>query len=142
MADFLPWHGLAGGALIGLSAAFYWLVAGRVSGISGIVDGALKPWQPRFGASFAYVVGLGLGALLVRGFAPSLVPTIVVDQRVWLVAVAGVLVGFGARLGSGCTSGHGVCGLPRLSRRSWVATATFMATAIVVAVLVRTLIGR
>ncbi len=137
MQNFMPWHGLAGGVLIGLSAAFYLVVAGRVSGISGILDDALTPATKRFGESLAYVVGLPLGALVVAELAPGLVPKVELGAGPGLIAAAGLLVGFGARLGGGCTSGHGVCGLPRLSMRSIVATLTFMAVAALTVVLVR-----
>lgn len=129
MESFLPWHGLAGGVLIGLSVGFYLIVGGRVSGISGIIEGMFvshSPWPVR---NLAYVVGLPLGALAVMLVAPSLLPQVKLSPSLLLLAVAGVLVGLGARIAGGCTSGHGVCGLPRFSPRSIVATLTFMATA-------------
>jgi uncharacterized membrane protein YedE/YeeE len=129
MESFLPWHGLAGGVLIGLSVGFYLIVGGRVSGISGIIEGLLVSQPPWLARNLAYVVGLPLGALAVAVLAPSLLPDVKLSPSLLLLAVAGVLVGLGARVAGGCTSGHGVCGLPRFSSRSIVATLTFMATA-------------
>ena len=120
-----PLAGLAGGLLIGLAAALMLLGAGRVTGVSGIVGRAfgINDSGMSWSSAWTFVIGLPLGAFLVAtlkgGFEPEFVP-------LPLLAVAGVLVGFGARLGSGCTSGHGVCGVSRLSQRSLVATATFM----------------
>ncbi len=129
MLNFMPWHGLAGGILIGLSAALYLLVNGRVAGISGIAEQAMTPHSSGFKQSLAFLIGLPVGGLLVAVAAPGLVPTIELGGGAVLLVVAGVLVGLGARIGGGCTSGHGVCGLPRLSIRSIVATATFMVVA-------------
>lgn len=120
---------LAGGALIGLAAALYLLLDGRVAGISGILGGVLRGPGPGFPRDLAFVIGLILGPLLYRAVFGAF-PAVRVDASLGLLALAGLLVGFGARLGSGCTSGHGVCGLARLSRRSIVAVATFMAAAI------------
>lgn len=137
MNDFLPWNGLAGGVLIGLSAAFFLLIRGRVSGISGIVENVLFPSSRAAAWSLAYLAGLPLGALAVALIAPGLAPK-PMFQAAWpLLTVAGLLVGFGARVGGGCTSGHGVCGLPRLSLRSIVATVTFMVTAALTVLVVR-----
>ncbi|MFM9941182.1 MAG: YeeE/YedE family protein [Hyphomicrobiaceae bacterium] len=129
MQNFMPWHGLVGGMMIGLSAALFLLLSGRMSGISGIVETALAPSGRSFGWSLAYLAGLPLGALLVSMMAPQVVPAIKLSASWPLLVGAGLLVGLGARIGSGCTSGHGVCGLPRLSVRSIVATGTFMLTA-------------
>ena len=129
MQNFLPWHGLIGGLLIGLGAAFYLLVNGRVSGISGILEQALQPGNSGFQQSLAFIVGLPLGALIVAQIAPGVVPKLEMAGSAGLIVAAGLLVGLGARIGGGCTSGHGVCGLPRLSVRSLVATLTFMAVA-------------
>lgn len=122
-----PLAGLAGGVLIGLAAALMLLGAGWIAGVSGIAarafaigDGAM----PR-SAAFAFLIGLPLGALIVT--LGSGVPTPQFASPL-LLAVAGLIVGIGTRLGSGCTSGHGVCGMSRLSQRSLVATATFMMT--------------
>ncbi len=129
MQNFLPWHGLAGGLMIGLSAAFFLLASGRMSGISGILENTLKPQHPNFAWSLSYLLGLPAGAVLINFIAPQLVPKIAISGAWPIVVIAGVLVGFGTRLGSGCTSGHGVCGLPRFSARSFAATGIFMAVA-------------
>lgn len=137
MQSFMPWHGLAGGVLIGLAAAFYLLVAGRTAGISGILEDALSPSSPNFLVGVAFVAGLPLGGLLVAAVAPGLVPNVSIGGGSGLIMAAGLLVGFGARIGSGCTSGHGVCGMPRLSIRSIVATLVFMSTAVATVFVVR-----
>ncbi|MCL9998624.1 MAG: YeeE/YedE family protein [Erythrobacter sp.] len=122
-----PLAGLAGGVLIGLAAAIMLLGAGRIAGVSGIAArafGLADGSMPRAGA-WAFVIGLPLGALLVTGLTEAPRPSFA--DPVTLV-IAGLIVGIGTRLGSGCTSGHGVCGMSRLSQRSLVAVATFMAT--------------
>jgi uncharacterized protein len=128
-ADFTPVNGFLGGALIGLAAVLLLVANGRIAGVSGIVGGMLARVPGDIGWRAAFVLGLWLGALVycaVRGeFLPveletALPPTI----------AAGLLVGLGTRMGSGCTSGHGVCGIARFSRRSMVATAVFMAAGI------------
>lgn len=137
MQDFLPWHGLAGGFLIGLAAAFYLLVNGRIAGISGIVEQVLQPGKSGFVQSLAFVIGLPVGALIVALVAPGLVPEVKLGGSTGMIIAAGLLVGLGARIGGGCTSGHGVCGLPRFSIRSIVATLTFMAVAAATVFIVR-----
>jgi uncharacterized membrane protein YedE/YeeE len=125
--DAAPLAGLAGGVLIGLAAALMLLGAGRIAGVSGIAARAFgigAGSMPRAGA-FAFIIGLPLGALAVAGLSGAATPAFASPV---LLVVAGVIVGVGTRLGSGCTSGHGVCGMSRLSQRSLVATATFMAT--------------
>lgn len=132
MADFEVVFPLLGGVLIGLASALVLWAQGRVAGISGIVGGVLdascedRPWR------FHFLLGLlaGGGVLLVV-FPQAMV--FAVDRSVGMMVVAGLLVGFGTRLGNGCTSGHGVCGLPRLSKRSFVAVMTFMATGMLTA---------
>lgn len=122
-----PVEGLAGSVLIGLAAALMLLGAGRIAGVSGIAArafGLAEGSLPR-AAAFAFLIGLPLGALIVTG--QSATPAPAFAGTVPLV-IAGLLVGIGTRLGSGCTSGHGVCGMSRLSQRSLVAVATFMAT--------------
>jgi uncharacterized membrane protein YedE/YeeE len=124
-----PLHGLVGGVLIGLAAALMLLGAGRIAGVSGITARAtgLGSGGMSLPSAWAFLVGLPFGALLmarVAGIEAARFSS-------WpLLIVAGLLVGFGTRLGSGCTSGHGVCGVSRLSQRSLVATATFMAAGI------------
>jgi uncharacterized membrane protein YedE/YeeE len=128
MTDFTPWSALIGGALIGLSASLLLLATGQVAGISGIVAGMLTPRRGDLGWRAAFVGGL----LLAGAIAAVTVPERLGDSPVslpWLAA-AGLLVGAGTRLGGGCTSGHGVCGISRLSMRSLIATAVFVATGI------------
>ncbi len=122
-----PVAGLVGGVLIGLAAALMLLGAGRIAGVSGIAARAFgigSSSMPRAGA-WAFIIGLPLGALIVMGLSGASAPAFAGPLP---LAIAGVIVGVGTRLGSGCTSGHGVCGMSRLSQRSLVATATFMAT--------------
>jgi hypothetical protein len=125
---FTPVSSLAGGALLGLSASGLLVLNGRVAGISGIVAGLVRPRRGEVAWRIAFVAGLLVGGLVVAWLVPgSVVPRQGVAPTA-LVAVAGLLVGIGTRLGGGCTSGHGVCGLSRFSVRSLVAVATFMAT--------------
>jgi len=122
--NFTPWSALAGGAIIGLAAALFLLLNGRIAGISGVLGGLLKPVRGDIAWRAAFVLGL-VGAPLIYGlFARLPVPQI--DAGNAALIAAGLLVGIGTRYGSGCTSGHGVCGLSRLSPRSLVATACFM----------------
>jgi len=131
---FTPWASLIGGLLIGLAAVGLALLNGRIAGISGIVAGLLKPEKGEWPWRLAFLIGLLASTLLVLFIAR---PTIRIEADTFTLVIAGLLVGFGTRLGSGCTSGHGVCGLSRLSLRSLVATAIFMASAIVTVYLVR-----
>lgn len=119
---------LAGGALIGLSAATYLLLGGRIAGISGLLASAVG--LQRGGSrtlGLAFIAGMLLGTAAAIAWIRT--PQIVIEASTPILVVAGLLVGFGTRLGSGCTSGHGVCGLARLSPRSIVATLVFMAVA-------------
>jgi uncharacterized membrane protein YedE/YeeE len=121
---------LLGGVLIGLASSALLLFNGRIAGISGILGGALRPVAGEWGWRWWFVAGLLTGGLAVYAVAPGAFAIAV--HRSWpLLLAGGVLVGFGARLGSGCTSGHGVCGLSRGSARSWVATAVFTAAGMV-----------
>ncbi len=121
---FTPWASLAGGVLIGLAAAALLLLSGRTLGISGILYGAMTGVGAEFRWRATFLLGLlGAPAVLMIFVTPT-PPHF--DAPMARIAVAGLLVGFGARLGSGCTSGHGICGLSRLSPRSLVATPTFM----------------
>lgn len=127
LSAFTPLAALLGGALIGLAAVLLVLFNGRIAGISGIVA-ALLPPRPQGGTwRLAFVAGLLAAPWLYRLFTP--LPAASSPASWPLLVLAGLLVGIGTRLGSGCTSGHGVCGLSRLSRRSLVATLTFMACA-------------
>jgi uncharacterized protein len=123
---FTPWSALAGGALIGAAAAMFVLLNGRIAGISGILGGLLSPRAGDVLWRVAFLLGLVIAPLLY-GLWRTL-PSIRVDADYGVLAVAGLLVGLGTRYASGCTSGHGVCGLSRLSPRSLVATLAFMAT--------------
>ena len=135
MENFTPLSSLVGGALIGLAASMLLLIQGRVAGISGIFAGILAPRSGEFGWRASFIGGLVAGGVALMMVAPS---TVAASPRsLPIVALAGLLVGFGTRLGSGCTSGHGVCGLTRLSPRSAVAVCTFMATGMALASLVQ-----
>jgi len=139
-SHFTPLTALCGGLLIGLSAAVLLLCNGRIAGISGIVGGLLQRYKAGdFGWRAAFVSGLILAPVLYRVFGE--LPQSRIDANWATLVVAGVLVGFGSRLGSGCTSGHGVCGISRLSPRSLVATATFMSTGFIAVYVVRHLLG-
>ncbi|HEX4842626.1 MAG TPA: YeeE/YedE family protein [Limnobacter sp.] len=121
---FTPLTALAGGGLIGLSAVMLVLLTGRVAGISGIVGGLLKPQNGELLWRAAFVVGLLLAPWLYAAlYGPLQIES---PRDPWMLLLAGLLVGYGTRLGSGCTSGHGVCGLSRLSMRSLVAVLVFM----------------
>ena len=121
---FTPWSSLAGGALIGTATAMFVLLNGRIAGISGVLGGLLKPSRGDIGWRVAFVLGLLIAPLLYLLIADMPRPQI--DADYVSLVVAGLLVGVGTRYGSGCTSGHGVCGLSRLSPRSLAATAAFM----------------
>lgn len=135
--DFTPVASLLGGALIGAAAVMLMAAKGRIAGVSGIAVRLLPPYaDSELAGRIAFILGIvmaPLAVLLVTGTAP--VPTI--ETAPALLALAGLLVGFGAVWGNGCTSGHGVCGLSRLSVRSLVATGVFMTTAIVTVFLTR-----
>ena len=131
---------LAGGVLIGLSAVLLMLANGRIAGISGIVGGLFGGGSGEAGWRLAFVAGLMAGPFVLTLFGAPL-PEISIDASVPVVLVAGLLVGFGSRLGSGCTSGHGVCGLARLSPRSLAATLTFMTVGAAVVFVARHVLG-
>ena len=136
---FTPWSALAGGALIGVAAAMFALLNGRIAGISGVIGGLLKPTPGDVAWRAAFVVGLLSAPLVYSLFAVSPEPQIAAPSGA--LVLAGLLVGLGTRYGSGCTSGHGVCGLSRLSPRSLVATATFMGAGFVTVYVIRHLLG-
>jgi len=140
MANFTPVSALIGGALIGLAAAIYVLGLGRVAGVSGILAGLIRPKPGDIPVQLAFVAGLLAAPLLMRA-AGAPVPTLTVDAAIPLIVAGGLIVGFGTRLGGGCTSGHGVCGLSRLSQRSLAATVLFMAAGAAVVFVARHLIG-
>jgi uncharacterized membrane protein YedE/YeeE len=135
---------LSGGCIIGAAAAIFWVLTGRIAGISGIAGGLLsgsaadQPWR------MAFVCGLLLGGALFGSVMPgSFTPSTLVPAAfsssagTWLTAFAGLLVGVGTKLGNGCTSGHGVCGIGRLSKRSLAATLVFMAVGFVTVYCIR-----
>ena len=133
--EFTPGSALIGGMLIGLAAAMFALLNGRVAGISGVLGGLLKPTRGDIGWRVAFVAGL-VGASLVYGLFATL-PAMQIDASYGALVIAGLLVGVGTRYGSGCTSGHGVCGLSRLSLRSLVATLAFMSAGFVTVFVLR-----
>jgi uncharacterized membrane protein YedE/YeeE len=123
--SFTPYAALAGGLLIGMAALMFAVLNGRVAGISGILGGLLRPVKGDAAWRVAFVAGLIASPLMYSAFAA--VPAIHVESPTGILILAGLLVGWGTRFGSGCTSGHGVCGLARRSPRSLAATAAFMA---------------
>ncbi len=137
-AHFTPWPSLAGGILIGIAAALLVLLNGRVAGISGIVGGLLAPQRADIAWRVAFLAGLLLSPLLMMSLADLPAPRI--DASLGMLALAGLQVGVGTSYGSGCPSGHGVCGLARLSPRSLVATLAFMGAGIVTVFIVRHLV--
>lgn len=137
--SFTPLTATAGGLVIGLAAAMFILGIGRIAGISGIVGGLLSPARGDISWRVLFVAGLLLAPWVWRFAAP--LPDIRIDASGPLLIVAGLLVGYGTRLGSGCTSGHGVCGISRLSWRSIAATGLFMAAGFVTVGLVRHVFG-
>lgn len=138
-AQFTPWAALAGGVLIGLAAIAFALLLGRIAGISGIVGGLLRPQRGDLGWRVAFVGGL-LAAPVIYSLATAL-PALQIDAGAPVLVAAGLLVGIGTRYGSGCTSGHGVCGLSRFSPRSMVATLAFMSAGFITVFLVRHVIS-
>jgi uncharacterized membrane protein YedE/YeeE len=141
MTEFTPVASFAGGVLIGLSAVLLMAFEGRIAGISGIVSRLLPPWRDgRLPSRLGFVAGL-VAAPLVYGRWTGTGVCQTVSDDLPLMAVAGVLVGVGTVLGGGCTSGHGVCGLARLSVRSFVATLLFMASAFATVFLARHVFG-
>jgi uncharacterized protein len=138
-ASFTPWAALAGGVIIGIAAAMLWLLNGRIAGISGVLGGLLRPARGDISWRAAFIAGL-VGAPLLHALFTQL-PRIQVEAGYAALVVAGLLVGAGTRYGSGCTSGHGVCGISRLSPRSLVATAAFMAAGFVTVFVARHVIG-
>ncbi|MBN9008176.1 MAG: YeeE/YedE family protein [Rhizobiales bacterium] len=136
MHNLTPFSGLIGGALIGLATALLMLLTGRIAGISGIFGGLLTRTTGDAGWRIAFIAGL-IAAPLLATLAGRPLPTPIMPASFIMIAIAGLLVGIGTRMGSGCTSGHGVCGIARLSTRSLTATAIFMITAIVTVAIVR-----
>lgn len=137
--NFTPWTALAGGALIGLASAIFVLFNGRIAGITGILGGLLVPKRRDIGWRLAFIIGLTAAPFIWSLFAP--LPAIQIEANDALLAVAGLIVGISTRYGSGCTSGHGVCGISRLSPRSIFATLAFMATGFLTVYVVRHILG-
>lgn len=131
MTDFTPVAGLIGGALIGLASGLYLIGAGRIAGISGMLESLIRPHTPAFAPAILFLIGTVIGSLGVAYFTPTLLLPVDLRGNAVTLVIAGLLVGFGTRMANGCTSGHGVCGIPRLSVRSIVATCVFMAAAMV-----------
>lgn len=140
LEGFTPWAALAGGALIGLAALLLLLCNGRIAGISGIMGGSLKPARGDLLWRVLFFFGLFTGGLITLWWWPAALD-ICIDVSTPAVILAGLLVGLGARIGSGCTSGHGVCGVGRLAPRSIVASAVFVSAAMLTVYVVRHVLG-
>jgi uncharacterized membrane protein YedE/YeeE len=135
---FTPWASLAGGILLGIASAMFILVNGRILGISGILGGLLTPKSGDAGWRIAFLLGMLAAPVTLGLIAPAgLIAVPRIEAGTGALIVAGLLVGYGTRLGSGCTSGHGVCGLSRLSPRSLVATCSFMAAGFAIVFVIR-----
>ena len=140
-SHFTPWASLSGGILLGLASALFILLNGRILGISGILGVLIPPKRHDTIWRLAFLAGLFSSPWIYKALAPaSLLTAPRIDAGVLLLIVAGLLVGLGTRYGSGCTSGHGVCGLARLSPRSLIATLTFMAAGFAVVFIARHLL--
>ncbi len=136
---FTPWWALAGGVLIGISAAMFVLLNGRIAGISGILGGLLRPMRGDIGWRVAFMLGLVLAPASYALF--SELPARTIEASDATLVLAGLLVGVGTRYGGGCTSGHGVCGLSRFSLRSLAATMAFMGAGFVTVFVTRHLLN-
>ncbi|MDO8271203.1 MAG: YeeE/YedE family protein [Gammaproteobacteria bacterium] len=140
-AHFTPWMSLGGGILLGIASAVFILINGRILGISGILGGLLAPKTGDVGWRIAFVLGMLAAPITLSLLTPDdFLSAPRIEASYVLIVIAGLLVGYGTRLGSGCTSGHGVCGLSRLSPRSMVATGIFMAAGFAVVFLIRHLL--
>lgn len=140
MTHFTPVSGFVGGLLIGLATALLMLLQGRIAGISGIFGDLLMPSTGNKGWRLAFILGL-ISAPLLAMLAGRPLPRPEMPTSYLVIGIAGLLVGIGTRMGSGCTSGHGVCGISRLSIRSMVATCVFMIAAFVTVAIVRRRFG-
>jgi len=140
MANFTPISAAIGGALIGLSAVLLMLLNGRIAGVTGIFASLIEPQGSDRAWRATFIVGL-IAAPLFAALIGYTVPIPQMPPSLAIVAVAGLLVGFGTRLSNGCTSGHGICGIARLSPRSIAATGIFMAAAMIVVALTRHVVG-
>jgi len=139
LAHFSPWTSLAGGLLIGLAVSILIVFNGRIAGISGMVGGLFKPAKNEMAWRWAFIFGLII-APIIYGLVTAM-PEVEVSASHWQLILAGLLVGIGTRYASGCTSGHGICGIARLSRRSIAATLLFMASGMAVVYVMRHVIG-
>lgn len=138
-SNFTPESALLGGLILGVASILLMALNGRIAGISGII-GQILPWQRHESAwRIAFIAGLLLAPFVWQIFAPF--PAIEIQSNTYGLIIAGLLVGFGTRLASGCTSGHGVCGLSRLSPRSLIATLSFMGSAFITVFIMRHIIG-
>ncbi len=137
--NFTPWASLVGGMLIGIAASLFILFNGRIAGVSGIIGGLIKPNHYFEGWRIAFIAGLIISPIIWQLFKP--LPAIQVDASYGLLIAAGLIVGISTRLGSGCTSGHGVCGISRLSLRSIIATLAFMGTGFITVYVIRHTLG-
>lgn len=133
--DSVPWHAAAGGLMIGAAVTLLLLFNGRIAGISGIVGGLYRMQQGDISWRVAFILGLVLSAVIWKFF--FVLPEIAIETNYTMLALAGLLVGYGTRLGSGCTSGHGVCGISRRSPRSIAATTVFMLAGFMTVYLIR-----
>ena len=138
--SFTPIPSLLGGIILGVAAALYVLLHGRILGISGIVSGLLHPKLADSSWRVSLVLGL-ISAPFLAALFFGIIPVVEIDSGWLAIVIAGLLVGFGAQYGSGCTSGHGICGLSRLSPRSLVATLAFMSAGFVMVFIIRHMIG-
>ncbi|PSU22735.1 hypothetical protein C9J21_13420 [Photobacterium phosphoreum] len=134
----IPWQSFLGGMLLGVSAVILMLFIGKTAGISGIINGVIKREKQELGWKIAFLVGMVVSVFALSPLGVTL-PAIS-EQNIGIVLIAGLLVGFGTRLGNGCTSGHGIVGMGRFSKRSIYATCVFMISAIIV-VFIRRLLG-
>lgn len=135
---FTPWSAIVGGVLIGIAATIFLLVNGRIAGVSGILGGLLRPSLPDIGWRVAFLAGLIIAPSLYAAFV--YMPGLKIEADYVTLSIAGLLVGVGTRYGAGCTSGHGVCGLSRLSPRALVATVAFIAAGVATVFVVRHLL--
>ncbi len=140
MENFTPISAMVGGAFIGVSVSLLFLLNGRIAGISGILNGVLYAPKNDIAWRLLFLAGLVLGAIIVQLLIPGF-NSPRVDYPLWLLATGGFLVGFGARMANGCISGHGICGIARLSMRSLLATFIFMCAGMITVYIVRHLIG-
>lgn len=140
MQGFTPYFSLTGGILIGLAAIALLYFNGRIAGLSGIVGGVIQPTRGDAAWRAVFIAGLLCGGVLIRLFHPEAMQ-VRIDVSIPAVVLGGLLVGLGTRIGNGCTSGHGVCGVGRLAPRSIVASAVFIAFAIATTYIIRHVIG-